>query len=163
MKLRIIGGSGSGKSFLAEKLSQELNTAHFDLDDILWDNSAAEYGTKNTPERRNELLGEILGKDSWIIEGAYYSWGEETFAAADKIYFLRTPLGICKARVLRRFVRRKLGLERGKRETVKSVSALLRWMDRYEKESIPEINKLLETYQDKVEVICDSGRKGDKL
>ena len=163
MKIRIIGGSGSGKSFLAEKLSQKLGIAHYDLDDILWDNAAAQYGTKNAPERRDTLLRGVLEKDEWIIEGAYYSWCKESFEAADRIYYLRTPLRICNARVLRRFVRRKLGAERGKRETVKSLFLLLKWMEKYENESVPEIEKLLEKYGSKVAVLRGMERKEDKL
>ena len=33
MKIHIIGGSGSGKTFLADKLSKELGVQHYDLDD----------------------------------------------------------------------------------------------------------------------------------
>lgn len=34
MKIHIIGGSGSGKTFLADKLSMEYNIEHYDLDDF---------------------------------------------------------------------------------------------------------------------------------
>lgn len=41
MKIHIIGGPGSGKTFLAEKLSKELGISHLDLDDLQWDNKSA--------------------------------------------------------------------------------------------------------------------------
>ena len=41
MKIHIVGGPGSGKSFLAKKLSRELGIPHYDLDDIQWVNEGA--------------------------------------------------------------------------------------------------------------------------
>lgn len=37
MKIRIIGCSGSGKTYLAKRLSKKYNIPNFDLDDIQWD------------------------------------------------------------------------------------------------------------------------------
>ena len=41
MKIHIIGGSGSGKTYLAENLSKKYGIRHYDLDDLQWDNDAA--------------------------------------------------------------------------------------------------------------------------
>lgn len=60
MKIYIIGGPGSGKTFLANKLSNELNIPHFDLDDLQWDNPTVSYGTKRNIKERDELLNKIL-------------------------------------------------------------------------------------------------------
>ena len=59
MKIHIIGGPGSGKSFLAEKLSKELGISHFDLDDLQWDNKSASYGVKRSPDERDRLLNDV--------------------------------------------------------------------------------------------------------
>ena len=53
MKIHIIGGSGSGKSYLAKKLAKELYIPYYDLDNIFWDNSKDSYGNKNDEETRN--------------------------------------------------------------------------------------------------------------
>lgn len=66
MKIHIIGCSGSGKTYLAKALSDKFKISHFDLDDIQWDNTSQEYGVKNSLDKRNELLQEILIKDKWI-------------------------------------------------------------------------------------------------
>ena len=91
MKIHIIGCSGSGKTYLANALSKKYNIPHFDLDDIQWDNSAKAYGTKRPPDERKALLQEILLKHDWIIEGVYYSWVQQSFDEADKIYVLDMP------------------------------------------------------------------------
>lgn len=150
MKIRIIGGSGCGKTFLARRLSRELGIPHRDLDELQWDNASDSYGQKRDARERDALLWEILEQDDWIIEGVYYAWCLQTFADADRIYLLRAPKALYRARIIRRFIRRRLGLEPGKRETLKSLLALLRWADKYQKEAMPEIRRILEPYAHKV-------------
>ena len=150
MKIHIIGGPGSGKTYLADKLSAKYGIRHYDLDDLQWDNSSDAYGTKRDPRQRDELLDAILSNDDWIIEGVYYAWCKRCFADADKIYLLSAPRYKYRYRIIRRFIRRKLGFEKGKRETVASLRALLSWADKYQRESILEIRKELAQYPDKV-------------
>lgn len=150
MKIHIIGGSGSGKSFLAEELSKEYGIPHYDLDDLQWDQQAAEYGTKRAPQERQRLLEHILKQPDWIVEGVYYAWCQQCFADADRIYLLCVPRYQYRYRIIRRFVRRKLGIEKGKKETLKSVANLLKWADRYQKENMVEIRTMLEQYSDKM-------------
>lgn len=149
MKVHIIGGSGSGKSFLAERLSKEYGIPHYDLDDIQWDDTSS-YGVKRNPEERRILLEKILENEDWIIEGVYYAWCQQCFEEADKIYLLNVPRYKYRFRIIRRFIRRKLGIEKGKKETFKSVLALLKWADKYQKENMTEIRKILEQYSEKV-------------
>ncbi len=150
MKIYIIGGSGSGKTYLADKLSEEHHIEHYDLDDLQWDNKAESYGVKRNPEERQAMLQEILEKEEWIIEGVYYKWCKQCFADADQIYLLEVPRRTYRYRIIRRFLRRKLGLEKGKKETLKSLISLLKWADSYQEKDMPEIKKLMEPYGDKV-------------
>ena len=150
MKIHIIGGPGSGKTFLAQKLSAQLGIPHYDLDALQWDNTSRSYGTKREARERDALLREILQKDNWIIEGVYYAWCGQCFADADRIYVLRVPRFQYRYRIIRRFLRRKLGIETGKRETLKSLSDLLKWADKFQRTNLVEIRTLLEAYPDKV-------------
>ena len=63
MKIRIIGCSGSGKTYLAKRLSKKYNIPNFDLDDIQWDNSQNSYGVKMPIEKRGQMLNDILQQD----------------------------------------------------------------------------------------------------
>lgn len=150
MKIHIIGCSGSGKTYLAKRLSKKYGVVHIDLDDLQWDNSADAYGVKNSPERRCELLEKVLEQDGWIVEGVYYAWVGRYFEEADVIYVLDVPARVCTARIIRRFIRRKLGIERGKKETLQSLIALLRWTDTFRSKNRKEIETILAPYGDKV-------------
>ena len=149
MKIHIIGCSGSGKTYLAKALSTKYSIPHFDLDDIQWDNNADGYGVKMPIEKRTELLNDILKNDSWIIEGVYYAWVGKCFEDADKIYVLDMPKRVYTYRIIKRTIKRKLGLEKGKKETIKSVYKLLKWTDTFQNKSMPEIRKILSAYPKK--------------
>ena len=153
MKIHIIGGSGSGKTYLARMLSQKYNIPHYDLDGLFWDNSSNHYGKKNTSEKRDALLKGILHNKDWIIEGVYYSWLTESFEKADIIIILDVPKRVCKSRIIRRFFKRKIGLEHVKKESIKSILDLLKWADRFEKVNLPEIYTLLEDHNDKITIL----------
>ena len=150
MKIHIIGGPGTGKTYLAEKLTKQFGIPHYDLDDLQWDNQSENYGTKRDPQERDALLNRILEKDVWIIEGVYYAWCGRCFEKADRIYVLDVPRYQYRYRIIRRFIRRKLGLEKGKKETLKSLSDLLKWADKYQKSNLAEIRKILKTFPEKV-------------
>lgn len=114
MKIHIIGCSGSGKSYLARKLSEKYCIPHFDLDDLQWDNHAEHYGVKMPPEKRSAMLQEIVQKENWIIEGVYYKWVQDSFRAADMIYVLEIPSRVYKFRILRRFFQAETWVGKGK-------------------------------------------------
>ena len=144
MKIHIIGCSGSGKTYLANALSKKYNISHFDLDDIQWDNNAKEYGKKRTLDERKTLLHEILyNNDEWIVEGVYYAWVQQSFDEADKIYVLDMPGYLYKSRIIMRSIKRKLGIQKGKRETLKSVYNLLKWTETFQDKNLKEIRILL--------------------
>lgn len=153
MKIHIIGCSGSGKSYLARKLSEKYFIPHFDLDDLQWDNHAEHYGVKMPPEKRSAMLQEIVQKENWIIEGVYYKWVQDSFRAADMIYVLEIPSRVYKFRILRRFFKRKLGLEKGKKETLHSVLGLIRWTDEFQSVNMPKIQEMLKPYGQKVQYL----------
>ena len=154
MKIYVIGGPGSGKTFLANRLEKQLEISHYDLDDLQWDNKANTYGTKRNSQERDELLNNILDHDDWIIEGVYYAWCGRCFEDADKIYLLNVPRYISRYiyryRIIKRFIRRKLGIEKCKKETLKSLVDLLKWADKYQNTNLAEIKKILANYSDKV-------------
>ena len=150
MKIRIIGCSGSGKTYLAKRLSEKYNIPNFDLDDIQWDNSQNSYGVKMPLEKRNQMLNDILKQSDWIVDGVYYAWVQKSFEDADLIYVLDIPKWIYRFRIIKRFVKRRVGLEKGKKETLKSVCDLLKWTNTFQNNNMKEIIRILEPHKEKV-------------
>lgn len=148
MKIHIIGCSGSGKTYFAKALSKKYKIPHFDLDDIQWDHSGG-YGAKMPVEKCTELLNHILENDYWIIEGVYCTWVGKCFEDADKTFVLDIPKRIYIYRIIKRSVKRKLALEKGKKETLKSVYNLLKWTNTFQSKSMVEIKKILSAYPEK--------------
>ena len=140
-KKNIVALHQNGKT--QTELSKEYGIPHFDLDDIQWENSSGSYGIKTPPERRTELLNEILSLDDWIIEGVYYAWCQSTFEQADRTILLDVPKSTCKRRIIMRFIKRRLGLEKGRNETFKSLRALLKWTDKFYLDNMKEIEEFL--------------------
>lgn len=162
MKIRIIGCSGSGKTYFAKRLSEKYNIPYFDLDNIQWDDSQNSYGVKMPIEKRDQLLNDILQQPNWIIEGVYYAWVQRSFEEADTIYVLDMPKWLYEFRIIKRFLQRKIGLEKGKKETVKSVYNLLKWTDTFQNKNMKEIVKILKVHSSKV-VYIKSKREIDKI
>ena len=153
MKIHIIGGSGTGKTYLANTLSKKYNILNYDLDDLFWDNSSAQYGIKTAIDKRNQMLHNILEKKDWILEGVYYSWLDESFEKSDLILVLDIPKHVYKGRIIRRFINRKLGIEHGKKETIKSLIDLLKWTDKFQNTNLSEIYSILTKYKDKTVIL----------
>lgn len=150
MKIHIIGCSGSGKTYLAKRLSDRYQISHFDLDDIQWDNNANIYGVKRPLEEKIEMLQKVCTNKDWIIEGVYYAWVRQSFEEADVIYILDMPLFCCKVRIIWRFLKRKIDLEKGSKESLKSLHNLLKWTNVFQKKNMPEIKLVMEKYKEKV-------------
>ncbi|MGL4345423.1 MAG: hypothetical protein ACRCTE_09510 [Cellulosilyticaceae bacterium] len=111
---------------------------HYDLDDLFWDNNANQYGTQMPVEKRTQMFRSVIDTRDWVIEGVYYAWVDESFQTADQIILLDIPLKVSRYRIIKRFIKRKLYIEHGKKESIKS---------------LVEIRKKLQQYPDKVIII----------
>ncbi len=128
MKIYIIGASGSGKSTLAKTISETLNVKATNLDEIFWCNNKNGYGMMRDIEERDIIYEEILQHNSWIIEGAYIKWPKKGFFLADEFVFLNLKESTITYRIIKRFILRKLNIEKtNKKETFSSLIKLIRW------------------------------------
>ena len=111
MKILIFGIVASGKTTLAKGLSEKLNIPYFEGDCIAW-GFPNEKRYKRSEEEQKSIIEKIDENESWIIEGTYRKSQQSAYDLADKIIFLDTPLYKRKFRIITRFIKQKIGLEK---------------------------------------------------
>ncbi len=154
LKIHIIGGAGSGKSFLSRELSADLGIDSYELDNIFWDNAAQGFNKKATESIRDLELQKILTKDAWIIEGVYFRWLYQSFFDSDVIIVLVPNIWIQNYRLIKRFIRRKMGLEySNKNETIRGLIALLRWNHGYNKHKLKILFEFISEFESKTIIV----------
>ncbi|MBW4081515.1 hypothetical protein [Paenibacillus sp. S150] len=153
IRIRIIGGCGSGKSYTARALSKRYGIPCYETDNFVWDRSAA--NRRNTPEARDAQCAETAALSSWIIEGVHYKWGSESFRQADLIVLIRPNRLVQDLRVIRRFIKTRLGLEQGNyKQSFRSLYEMLfKWNRDYARVEMPGIMELTEEYAHKRMVV----------
>lgn len=153
-KIHIIGGPGSGKSYIAAKLSKMLGLPRHELDTFFWDHESEYFGSQTPPVKRAEKLARVVSQEKWIIEGVYHSWIEDSFHQADYIFVLKTNVYVRDWRLVKRFLLRKVKLASSPRkENVKMLVDLLKWNHQYDGNNLVQAIKMMKPYKDKVIIL----------
>ena len=129
-KLYITGPVGSGKTTLARAIAQLWGITATEGDGIIHGvDPAANGGNKKRPEaERDALLVETLARPSWIIEDTGRLYFEEAWRQADAVVLLVPPLLLRLYRIVRRWVRQRVGLETcGYKPTWWMLKMMFRW------------------------------------
>ncbi|MGI0117913.1 hypothetical protein [Zooshikella sp. RANM57] len=127
MKVVIIGNSGSGKTWLANEISQSLSIPKVSLDDLFWQQGG--YAQKRDVQEINYLINESKKEPAWIVEGVFGELAKEYLNIADCLVWLDFGWHICKQRILNR-VGENTKEPNGK-QTKQSLNALLQWAEQY--------------------------------
>ncbi|MFD0698017.1 hypothetical protein ACFQZT_28485 [Paenibacillus sp. GCM10027628] len=156
IKIRIIGACGSGKSYIARELSKKYGIHYYETDNLVWDRCAE--NRRNSIEVRDSRLNEILKQESWIIEGVHYKWGQDSINKADLIFLLTPNKYLRDFRVIRRFVRTRLGFESWNyKQTIRNLYTIIfNWNRGYDKNGIKDILELTDEYSEKRIIIKDN-------
>ena len=83
-KISIIGGSGTGKTTLAENLGKELNLPICHIDGI----HHLENWKLRDKEERDKIILEKVAEPKWIMDGTYHSTLSQRLESADLIIYL---------------------------------------------------------------------------
>tara|TARA_R110000868_G_scaffold138329_1_gene352336 strand:- start:52010 stop:52573 length:564 start_codon:yes stop_codon:yes gene_type:complete len=148
-KFHIIGAPGSGKTYLAKKLSEISNAPVLELDQIHWNNDAEDYNTKAPEHERDAKLKEFVSGEGWIVEGIYYKWTDVSFAEADMIIIIVPSSFTRNLRIIKRYILAKFGKGNSNENSLKDLYTLIRWGNSYLHDKLPKIDKLTAKYEDK--------------
>ena len=138
----IIGCPGSGKSTFARELHAHTNLPLYYLDMLYWN---ADRTTVAKEEFRRRL-GEVLEKDSWIIDGNYGSTMEMRMAVCDTVFFLDYPTEVCLAGIEAR--RGKVRPDMPWVENEEDAE-FLEFIRQFQEQKRPQVYALLEQYREK--------------
>ena len=155
-KILIVGGIGSGKTTLANKLSKTLKIKSYELDDIAY--KKRETYKKQKPSIRDKKVKLILKRKKWIVEGFYSRhWTYPIYKKADIVIILNIKPSASKRRVIIRFLKRKFLTKR--KTNLRRTMSLLKYVDEYpkkyfkmQKETAKEFNKNVLILKNKKEI-----------
>ena len=135
MKLYIVGSVASGKSTLARRISKITGMPCSHLDEVVYtpDPTQAWGNRKRPAQERDALFEKILAQDHYIMEDA----GRECFISgmeqADAVILLEIPLMVRQKRILLRWLKQNLGIEKCiYKPRFEVLKAMFRWAKNYD-------------------------------
>lgn len=156
MKILIIGAVATGKTTLARKMSIHTGIKYYEIDSIVHDDAK---NRRRSEDEQIEIINQINKNNDWIIEGTLRKNLYILLDLADKIIYMDIPLRIRKMRIIFRYLKQKLGIEKC---NYKSDKEMLRnmfiWTENYEMER-SYFEKYLSKYKGKIEVFNKSSER----
>jgi adenylate kinase family enzyme len=120
-RVLILGNSGSGKTWLANKLAQRLKVAVIELDSLHW--IPGGFNQRRPPDDAKNAVRNAATFDAWIIEGVFGWLAGEALSRTTILVWLVIPEDECVGNLRNRPI--KSG------EDQESRSALLQWCSEY--------------------------------
>jgi adenylate kinase family enzyme len=160
MKILIIGSVASGKTSLARKLENKLNIKYFEIDSIVHNDIKK---IKRTNEEQKEIIDRINNDNKeWIIEGTLRKNLDYLLDYADKIIYLNIDVKTRKRRIIKRFIKQRLKLERcNYNPDIEMLKLMYKWTNEFEKNKSEFENKI-EKYSDKL-IKITNGKEIEKI
>ncbi|WP_054957913.1 hypothetical protein [Paenibacillus dakarensis] len=154
-KILIIGIVASGKTTLAKNLSITLGIPWYELDCIVHHQTEKER-FKRTPEEQVMIINNIDCTGSWIFEGTDRESYRCLFDMADTIIFLDTPLWKRKLRIIIRFIKQKLGIEKSHyKPDINMLKMMYKWTRDFERNRV-SFEERLQLYNYKLIRLTDN-------
>ena len=148
MRILIIGSVASGKISFAKRLSKKLNINHYEIDSVVHDDK---NNYKRSPEEQRKIIDEINDKEnSWIIEGTLRKNLFYLLEMTDIIIYLNINVRVRKWRIIKRFVKQKLRLEKSNyNPSIEMFKLMFKWTNEFEKNK-NEFELMLDRYTGKL-------------
>lgn len=127
MKTVIIGNSGSGKTWLANRLAEGTDATVIHLDEFFW--QPGSFDRKRTPMEVEQLITTSKRSPSWIVEGVFGELAARYLDDAELLILLDLDWPTCKARLQARGSESKRHL--GREQSEKGLRDLIDWASHY--------------------------------
>ncbi len=154
-RIIVVGCPGSGKSTLSRKLRDITGLPLFHLDNIWWKAN----GTHVTREEFDIRLAEVIGGESWIIDGNYSRTLEVRIKACDTLIFLDFDEDVCMSGITERVGKKHSDIPWIERSVSPELAETVRG---YRGEQRPKLIGLLEKYGDMNIIIFGTRREADE-
>ena len=125
-RILIFGNSGSGKTWLASRLSSK-GKQYISLDDIFWVPSG--YNEKRSTLEISQEIRRIKDSTGWVVEGVFGELLGELISIADMVVFLDLSWEKCEENLLRRGSESSKQLDKLQAET--NFQELINWASDY--------------------------------
>lgn len=97
-RVAVIGSGGAGKSTFSRQLGTMTGLPVYHLDSLHWKPG----WVPTAREVWDELMGRLVEKERWIIDGNYGRTMDARLQAADTIIYLDMPRYLCMYRIVKR-------------------------------------------------------------
>jgi adenylate kinase family enzyme len=160
-KVIIIGGGGSGKSSLADRIGKYTGYPVYHLDNLLLDSN----WIMKDKSKWEEISQIFLTKDSGVVDGNYSSSMPNRVKWADVIIYIDIPTHIQLLRIIRRHIRNKIGIDKrvgfpdGSKEKM-SLKFIL-WTYHWNSNHREKLLSILDSQKDKKILIIKEARSLD--
>jgi adenylate kinase family enzyme len=127
MRTIIIGNSGSGKTWLATRLSEADRCPVIHLDHIFWEPGG--FDQPRPPEVVTHMIEASKKEDSWIAEGVFGELAAQFVDRAQYLIWLDIDWPTCRSRLLKRGSESKRHM--GRQESEEGLRKLMEWASGY--------------------------------
>jgi len=143
-RIFIFGGTGSGKTTLARKISKKLEVPHYTTDHFIYKKN---WTDKYTEKERDKKLKSVAVKKKWIMEGVHRGeWIYPAFKKATFVIILAIPRYKLFKRVILREIRSFLKKEKTKSK-MKDFFLLLKYAYIYKNDNFIHHQRLVKEYK----------------
>lgn len=151
-KIYIVGIVGAGKTTFSKKLSEKLGIQHYEIDSLVH-KKQKKGRVKQSVEEQILEFERINENSSWIIEGTYRLSCKYLLENADKIIFLDPPVKVRKYRIIKRFIKQQIGIEKCHyKSDIEMLRLMFKWTNDFEVNRT-QFENMLEEYKEKLVVI----------
>jgi adenylate kinase family enzyme len=168
MKLYIVGSVGAGKSTLAREISKILDIPVYHLDELVHmrDPEAKGGNVRRSDEEIQETFSEILGLDDFIIEDCLRKRFTVALQQVDKVVFLDIPRHQLYVRIIRRWIKQRLGLEQANyKASLQMLSQMFTWVKESPRDKLVNLQNLtvLHNQREVGSFLKDLGNRKERL